>query len=155
MSNPPLAADVVKQRLRMAAQALGAANPEPYVGRLIDRSFPLPAGDREYAANSLTPGAMPCEPSFSETEPRILRFTILPLEPRCSPVARREEATREMRRLIGPLFGHDALHWFDQRSEEWRGVHEHSHLDYGAWFGSAYDHDGLHAAKVYYEMRPD
>lgn len=148
------AADVITQRLSHAARELGTADPKNFVGSLIHRSFPLPAGASEYAANALTPGAVPCEPSFSEDEPRILRFTIVPLDPRSSPVSRRAEATREMRRLVGPLFGNDALRWFDQRSEDWRGLYSHSRLDYGAWFGTAYEKDGLHAAKVYYEMQP-
>jgi hypothetical protein len=148
------AADVITQRLSHAARELGTADPKNFVGSLINRSFPLPAGASEYAANALTPGAVPCEPSFSEDEPRILRFTIVPLDPRSSPVSRRAEATREMRRLVGPLFGNDALRWFDHRSEDWRGLYSHSRLDYGAWFGTAYEKDGLHAAKVYYEMQP-
>jgi hypothetical protein len=148
------AADVITQRLSHAARELGTADPKNFVGSLIHRSFPLPAGASEYAANALTPGAVPCEPSFSEDEPSILRFTIVPLDPRSSPVSRRAEATREMRRLVGPLFGNDALRWFDQRSEDWRGLYSHSLLDYGAWFGTAYEKDGLHAAKVYYEMQP-
>jgi len=148
------AAEVITQRLSHAAGELGTADPKYFIGSLIHRSFPLPAGASEYGANALTPGAVPCEPSFSEDEPRILRFTIVPLDPRSSPVSRRAEATREMRRLVGPLFGNDALRWFDQRSEDWRGLYSHSRLDYGAWFGTAYEKDGLHAAKVYYEMQP-
>src|SRR5947209_4901465 len=115
-------ADVVGQRLQAAARKLKTADPLEYVKSLLDRSFPLPRGSPQYAVNSLTPGAVPCEPSFSEQEPRMLRFTIMPLMAEASPLARRNESTREMRRLVGPIFGHDALRWFDQRSEEWRGM---------------------------------
>jgi hypothetical protein len=59
-----------------------------------------------------------------------------------------------MRRLVGPAFGGSALRWFDERSEEWRGLSSLSALDYGAWFGTAYDRDGLTASKVYYELHP-
>jgi hypothetical protein len=145
---------VVKDRVRKAARQLGAADPLLYVGELLERSFPHPVGDPKYAANTLTPGAAPFEPSFSEREPHALRFTIEPLGPGPSPVARREEATREMRRLVGPVFGNDALRWFDERSEEWRGLASLSDLEYGAWFGSGYDRDGLTSAKVYYELQP-
>ena len=96
----------------------------------------MPIGDPQYAANALTPGTAPFEPSFSEREPNLLRFTIEPLGPGPSPVARRDEATREMRRLIGPLFGTGALRWFDERSEEFRGLSSLSRLGYGAWFGT-------------------
>jgi hypothetical protein len=145
-------ADVVAQRLQTAARKLKTADPLEFIKPLLDRSFPLPRGAPQYAVNSLTPGAVPCEPSFSEQEPRLLRFTIMPLVTESSPIGRRNEATREMRRLVGPIFGHDALRWFDQRSEEWRGMASPSHLDYGAWFGTAYDEDGLHSSKIYYEL---
>jgi hypothetical protein len=123
------------------------------IGPLIDRSFTLPPGSPEYATLGLAPG--PCEPSFSERESAALRFTILPLGPCASPVSRQHEATREMRRFVGPAFGSDALRWFDGRSEEWRGATAHSRAQYGAWFGPIFDEHGQRAARVYYELQPD
>lgn len=149
----PMAAHV-KQSLAQASRALGVHDPLPIMGPLIERTFYRPDDDVAYAHNQLTPGAVPFEPSFSETEPDTLRFTIEPLGPGASPVARRDEATREMRRLISPFFGRDALHWFDTRSEEWRGFGGLGWMNYGAWFGSAFDEDGLFAAKIYYELAP-
>ncbi|HXB71040.1 MAG TPA: hypothetical protein VNY05_22585 [Candidatus Acidoferrales bacterium] len=146
--------EVVGTRLQVAAEKLGTANPLQFVGGLLQRTFTYPVGSPEYAANALTPGAAPCEPSFSEHQPNLLRFTIVPLSPDSSPCARRNEATREMRRLVDPLFGHSALRWFDQRSEEFRGTGMESRLDYGAFFGNAYDAEGLSTSKVYYEMHP-
>jgi hypothetical protein len=154
MTNGPLVADIVKHKVQMAASRLGTASPLGYVGGLIDRSFPLPAGSPEYGQNHLTPGAVPFEPSFSEREPDTLRFSIVPLAPGSSPGCRRDEATREMRRLVGSFFGHEALRWFDTRSEEWRGLAPSGRLHFGAWFGTAFDPDGLSASKVYYEMEP-
>jgi hypothetical protein len=145
---------VVGQSLQSAAQALGTRDPLPFVGDLLERTFYLPDDDPAYARNALTPGAVPYEPSFSEMEPNTLRFTIEPLGPGASPVSRRDEATREMRRLIHPMFGRDALRWFDTRSEEWRGFGGLSWMNFGAWFGSAFDEDGLYAAKIYYELLP-
>lgn len=144
----------VKRSLSDASRALGVRDPLPIMGSLIDRTFSRPDDDVSYADNRLTPGAVPFEPSFSEAEPDMLRFTIEPLGPGASPVDRRDEATREMRRLIAPLFGRDALHWFDARSEEWRGMSGLGWMSYGAWFGSAFDEDGLYAAKIYYELAP-
>jgi hypothetical protein len=146
--------ETIKGRVQAAARQLGTADPVTYIGALIERSFPLPPGSPHYAANTLTPGAVPVEPSYSEQEPHVLRLTISPLVG-SSPISRRDEATREMRRLVGPLFGHDALRWFDQRSEEWRSMMSSPHLEYGAWFGTAYDEDGLYASKVYYELHPE
>lgn len=147
--------DVVSERLQTAAHEIGTADPLTYVKPLIDRTFHLPAGDIKYAKNSLTPGAVPLEPSFSENEPDSLRFTIEPLGPGTTPISRRDEATRQMRLLIGPIFGKSALRWFDECSEDWRGMGARSCLDYGAFFGNTYDRDGLSAAKVYYEMHPN
>lgn len=149
----PMAAHV-KQTIAHASRALGVRDPLPIMGPMIERTFSRPDDDIGYADNRLTPGAVPFEPSFSETEPDVLRFTIEPGGPGVSPVARRDEATREMRRLIAPLFGRDALHWFDTRSEEWRGMTGLGWMSYGAWFGSAFDEDGLYAAKIYYELVP-
>ncbi len=147
--------EVVGARLQTAARKLGTVDPLQYVGPLLQRTFTYPTGSPEYAENALTPGAAPCEPSFNEREPEMLRFTILPLTPEHSPASRRNEATREMRRLIAPIFGHGALNWFDKRSESWRGTGTENRLHYGAFFGSAYDTDGLHASKIYYEMSPN
>lgn len=145
---------LVTRSLQSAARALGTRDPLPYLDGLIERTFYLPDDDTSYMHNSLAPGAVPYEPSFSETEPGTLRFTIEPLGPNASPIARRDEATREMRRLVSPIFGRDALKWFDSRSEEWRGFGGLSWMNYGAWFGSAFDEDGLYAAKIYYELLP-
>lgn len=144
----------VRRTLVQASRALGVTDPLPVLGPIIDRTFSRPEDDPAYADNALTPGAVPFEPSFSEAEPDTLRFTIEPLGPDASPVARRDEATREMRRLVGPLFGRDALDWFDARSEEWRGFGGLCWMRYGAWFGSAFDEDGMYSAKIYYELAP-
>jgi len=143
----------VGRRLSVAAQKLGTANPLGLIKPLLDRTFSLPEGDSRYAGNALTPGAAPFEPSYSELEPQVLRFTVEPLEPSASGLDRRDEATREMRRLV-KLFGPDALHWFDERSEEWRSSGSGANLHYGAFFGNTYDRDGLAGSKVYYETRP-
>jgi hypothetical protein len=147
--------DVVKERLRTAAHRLGAVDPVPAMGSLLDRSFSLPPGSAAYAANPLLPGAVPCEPSFSERECGALRFAILPLGPEASPLARQHEATREMRRYVGGVLGPEPLSWFDHRSEAWRGATAHSGAQYGAWIGPIFDEDGQRAARVYYELHPD
>jgi hypothetical protein len=144
----------VMQSLSRAARSLGTTDPLPFVGRIVEQAFNLPDNDTTYANNSLIPGAVAYEPSFSETEPGTLRFKIEPLGPRALPIARRDEATREMRRLVAPVFGNEALHWFDSRSEEWRGMSGLGWMRFGAWFGSAFDDDGLYAAKIYYELLP-
>src|SRR5512139_843567 len=99
----PVMSSLIKQRVQQAARALGAADPLPYVGNLIERTFPLPAGSPEYAHNVLTPGAAPFEPSYNEREPGSLRFTLSPLTPDAPPFARRSEATHQMRDLVGHL----------------------------------------------------
>jgi hypothetical protein len=144
----------IAQRLQRASRALGTVDPIPAVGGLLERTFPLPEGDRRYAANALTPGAAPFEPSFSELQPGVLRFTVEPLAPDASGRDRRDEGTREMRRLVGDQYGRDALKWFDGRSEAWRGLGSNGRLTYGAFFGSAYDRDGLYSSKIYYETSP-
>jgi len=147
--------DVMLGLLGRAAERLDVADPRPFVGRIFQRSFSLPADDDRYARNILTPGAAPLEPSFSEEEPNKLRFTMEPLPLDASPHERTLESSREMRNLVGPLFGPEALRWFDARSEEWRGVTSPPGIRYGAFFGTSYDRNGLSASKVYYEMTPN
>jgi hypothetical protein len=146
--------DVIAHRLERAAQHLGTANPVPYVGGLLNRSFSLPAGHPRLMENTLVPGAAAVESSFSEQEPGALRFTLEPLGPSESPLARRNEATHEARRLVAPNFGSDALRWFDVHCSPFRSCSGYSNLHYGAFFGSSFDEDGLRATKVYYEMLP-
>jgi len=143
----------VERRLKSAAQALGTADPFGPSRDLFMRTFQYPADDPRYRDNALLPMAAPFEPSFSESQPRTVRFTIEPLPPEASSIDRRDESTREMRRLIGNFIGRDALKWFDGASEPFRGFANGSgNLDYGAFFGSSYDRDGLYASKVYYEL---
>jgi hypothetical protein len=144
----------VATRLALAAQSLGTRDPTPPIKDLLTRTFALPDGDPRYADNALTPMAAPIEPSFSELQPDKLRFTIEPLGPGASGLDRRDEATREMRRLVQQWIGREALRWFDQRSEAWRGFGVGSKLNYGAFFGTATDKDGLYSSKVYYESGP-
>jgi hypothetical protein len=148
------AAEVAKRRLTLASRRLGTKNPIESIGGLLDRSFDLPVGDPRYARNSLTPGTMPLEHSFSELMGTSLRFDMEPLGPDASPHARQQEAGREMRRLLSSEFGQPALHWFDERSECWRGSRIHGNARFGAWFGGAFDDSGLQEAKVYYELGP-
>ena len=153
MGQQPLSV-AVEKRLSSAAYKLGVTDPVRVIKPLLERTFPLPLGDTRYARNALTPGAAPLESSFSELEPRSLRFTVEPLGPDASGLDRRDEATREMRRLVRDFFGKDALHWFDQRSEQWRSAGSGSNLHYGAFFGTGYDPHGLYTSKVYYETSP-
>lgn len=141
----------VAARLQQAAARLGTADPLSTMQSMINRTFTLPLGDPRYAQNALTPGAAPFEPSYSELQSDKLRFNLQPLGPEASGIDRRDEATREMRRLVGSCFGREALRWFDERSEPWRGFGSGSNLNYGAFFGTAYDRDGLYNSKVYYE----
>ena len=98
----PNMATLIKHKMERAARSLGVADPTPYVGELIERAFPLPAGDSKYAANALTPGAVPVEPSYSELEPQVLRFTIEPVGIGASPGTRRDgdEVSQHVRSLL-------------------------------------------------------
>lgn len=145
--------NVVRGRMRRAAQVLGTVDPGAYLGRAFDEAFDLPTGDRRYGTNTLTPGAAPLEPSFSEAEPYGLRFTMEPLGPHGTPGMKRQEASRLVRGLVGPMFGKDALFWFDRASEDQRGAVGGAGLRFGAWMGAGFDRDGLYNTKAYYELR--
>lgn len=148
------ASTVARRRLSLAARRLGTKNPVEAIGGMLDRSFELPLGDSRYGRNELTPGAFPLEHSFSEVAPGALRLDMQPLGPTALPHDRAQEAGREMRRLVHESFGGQALRWFDERSEPWRGSTLHGDARFGAWFGLGVDANGLQESKVYYEMRP-
>lgn len=145
----------VRTRLSTAARRMGTADPSAYMGRALDEAFDLPAGDPRYGRNALSPGAAPIEPSFSESEPYGLRFTMEPLGPHGSPAVKKQEAGRILRSMIAPLFGRDALYWFDRMSEDFRGTGAGAGDRFGAWVGAGFDRDGLYSAKAYYETRDD
>jgi len=149
------AAEVAKRRLSLAARRLGTADPVPGLASIIDRSFDLPVGDPRYGNNALMPGALPLEHSFSEVQAGALRLDFEPLGPQASPLARRQEASREMRKMVHHNYGKPALLWFDQASEAYRGSQIHGNARFGAWLGGAWDRYGLGEAKVYYELGPD
>ncbi|MGE5047951.1 MAG: hypothetical protein ACM3PC_05245 [Deltaproteobacteria bacterium] len=148
------ASQVARRRLSVAARRLGTSNPVDSIGGLLDRSFELPAGDPRYGRNSLAPGSMPIEHSFSELASGTLRLDMEPLGPLATPASRQQEVSREMRRLVQQNYGRQALAWFDERSEPWRSGRINGAARFGAWFGAGFDEGGLHEAKVYYEL-PD
>lgn len=147
----PLAA-IARRRLSAAARRLGTKNPVDYIGGLLDRTFDLPADDPRYGRNALLPGALPIEHSFSETARDALRLDMEPMGPLCTPHSRVHEVSREARRQIDGAFGAAALRWFDERSEAFRGSRLSGAAKFGAWFGAAFDKDGLQECKVYYEL---
>src|SRR5215510_11952831 len=139
--------------LSKAASTLGTCPPLD-MQPLIMKTFTQPPGDPSYALNKLTPGGPGFEASYSELRPGQLTFNLQPLGPEASGIDRRDEATREMRRLVGSWFGREALRWFDERSEPWRGFGGGANLNFGAFFGTSHDRDGLYSSKVYYESGP-
>src|SRR5262245_6252282 len=148
------AADLCKRRLSIASRRLGTQNPVELIGGLLDRSFELPVGDPRYGNNSLLPGSLPLEHSFSEVSNHSFRLDLEPLGPQASVWARQQEAGREMRRLVQMAYGRAALQWFDARSEPWRGSHVPSNAKFGAWFGGSFDESGPQEVKVDYELDP-
>ncbi len=148
------ASALIRRRLHTAARRLGAADPCEAIGSALDRTFELPLGDARYGNNSLIPGYLPLEHSFSEVAPGTLRFDFEPLGPAASAGARRDEASREVRQLVHRGFGMPALRWFDERSEPWRNTVIPGAARFGAWLGLATDERGLQECKVYYELQP-
>ncbi len=141
----------IKTRLMTASRSLRTADPGHFVNNMIEDSFAYPMGDRRYEDNPLLRGAAPFVPKFGAAQPRTLAFDLEPLGPDASAGDRRDAATREMRRLVADNFGNEALHWYDGASESKRGLSRSSALNYGAFFGSSFDANGLQSATVTYE----
>lgn len=150
----PRLSEVARQRLTGASRRLGTRNPVDYIGGLIDRTFELPVGDPRYGQNALLPGFLPLEHSFSETSKDSLRLDLEPMGPLASPMTRLHEVSREARKQVSSELGPAALRWFDERSEPYRGTRLSGAARFGAWFGAAFDAEGLQECKVYYELEP-
>ena len=148
------AAEVARHRLHVASRRLGTQDPSAFIGGLLDRTFELPVGDPRYGNNALLPGCMPIETSFSEASKDALRLDMEPLGPLASPHGRIHEVSRETRRLVAQQYGQAALRWFDERTEPFRGSRLHGGARFGAWFGAAFDREGVQEAKIYYELSP-
>ena len=145
-SKPQPLALTLQTKLGKAASALGSVDAFTPLRDLFMRTFPYPTEDPRYRANALMPMAPPFEPSFSETQPNTVRYTIEPLPPEASSIDRRDESTREMRRLLGNFMGPDSLYWFDRASEPYRGFGgNNGNLGFGAFFGNSYDRNGLYS----------
>lgn len=150
MRYEPLSAPL-KSRLQTAARTLRTASPMNYVNGLIEDSFAYPLGDSRYLSNHMVQGAAPFMPKYESANQRVLSFALEPLGPDASPTDRRDGATREMRRLINDNFGHAALNWYDGAAESERSLSRRGAMNYGAFFGSSFDADGLKSATVTYE----
>lgn len=148
------ASQEVCRRLKIASRRLGTVNPAESIGDLLERTFELPMNHPLYGTNALVPGSMPMEHSFSENAAQTLRLDMEPLGPQATPIAKRNEASRIMRRLVHANYGSNALGWFDSRSEQWRGSSLPGDATFGAFFGASYSNHGLQNAKVYYELGP-
>jgi hypothetical protein len=150
MPQQPLSGQL-KSRLESAARTLRTANPMNYVNGLIEDSFAYPIGDSRYLSNHLVRGAAPFVPKYESAKQRVLSFALEPYGPDASPTDRHGGATHEMRRLVSENFGQAALKWYDQASESERSLSRRGAMNYGAFFGSSFDGDGLHSATITYE----
>lgn len=150
MPYEPLSAPL-KSRLMNAARMLRTADPGRFVGGMIEDSFAYPMGDSRYMHNHMVPGAPAFLPKYESQQQRALSFALEPLGPDASATDRRDSATREMRRLVSENFGKEALNWVDRASESERGLSRGGGLNYGAFFGSSFDGDGLQTSTVTYE----
>jgi hypothetical protein len=150
----PSAAEIARHRLHVASRRLGTQDPAAFIGGLLDRTFELPVGDPRYGNNALLPGCLPLETSFSELSKDALRIDMEPLGPLASPHGRIHEVSREARRLVAQQYGQAALRWFDERTEPFRGSRLHGGARFGAWFGAAFDREGVQETKLYYELGP-
>ena len=62
----------VKSRLMTAANRLRTADPNRFVGAMLEDSFRDPFGDPSYGNNPVEPGAAPLRSQFVARQPRSL-----------------------------------------------------------------------------------
>jgi len=130
------------------AARLGAADPVLDLGPLIARTFDRPPGHPGYVANTLAPGFVPLELSFSEREPETLRLDVEPFGGDLTAAARRAETIATVTCLAGQ-FGADTGERLSAAIEEW-SAGEVNH--FGAFFGAAFDASGLVETTIYLDL---
>jgi len=140
-------ASVARQLLFQASQRLGTADPNPDVRGYLDESLGIPVG--EPAAE----GSRLLEPSFSETAPDSLAFTVGG-HPRLSPADRIALSTQAISNIVGSRFGKSAERWLDQHTELPRSSASNGSATWGASFSGAFDRNGASEAAVHYEWGP-
>lgn len=124
------------------------------LGPLLERTFGRPRGDPAYAVNTLAPGAVPLELSFSEREPAALRLDVEPFEPWLSPAKRRTETVEVMATTLRSCFGKEAAESLARATTPWL-VPAAPVQRFGAFYGAAFDPRGLAEATVYLELPRD
>jgi len=136
------------------ARRLGVAYPAPLLGPLLKRTFGRPQGDPAYAMNTLAPGAVPLELSFSERDPAALRLDVEPFERLLSPMKRRAETVEVTAATLRSCFGAEAAESLTRATAPWMvpGVHVQR---FGAFYGAAFDPRGLAESTIYLELPRD
>lgn len=140
------AAARAKELLYGASRQLQTANPVEQLGDVLDASLYRPLGDAAYRHSKMV------EPGFAENSDS-LAFMMDTAGPDASPGDRLGSAVGTMRRIVATNFGGEALRWLDGRIEPVRSPRAHVE-DWGAWFGSGFDHGGVMESLISYEWNP-
>jgi len=141
------AAAKAREILYQAARNLGSANPLEDVGHVLDQSLAFPLGERYHSSD-------PLRPSFSETTPENLSFTISADGKNVTPSDRIESATQAMSDIVRNRFGTPALRWLDDKVDGMKSGGYQRSASYGAQFGSSFDRNGVTESFVQYEWGP-
>lgn len=144
------AAQRAKWLLGQAAQRLNTTSPAsiPDVSAVLDASLYLPVGDPGYRSERPL-----LQPRFNETAADNLSFVLDAGGPGATPTDRVESVTQAMSRIVGNNFGPQALRWFRKHSEPAVEGAPHS-ANWGAWFGTGLDRNGVMEAQATYEWGP-
>jgi hypothetical protein len=144
---PITAAAKARELLYHAARNLGSANPLDDVGGVLDQSLAFPLGEGSTSSD-------PLSPSFSETAPENLSFTIGADGRNFTPSDRIMSATQAMSEIVGNRFGSQALRWLDDKVDGMKSGGYQRGASYGAQFGSSFDRNGITETFVQYEWGP-
>lgn len=136
--------------LHRAATYLNTASPASArdIGRIMDAAMPEPVGHPGYRDKRFL-----LQPHFSETAADSLSFVMDTGGPGATGYDRLETATRAMSEVVGNHFGGEALNWFRGRSEP-LGEGSRRAVNWGAWFGTGLDRNGVTEAAAMYEWGP-
>lgn len=142
----------IRSEVAAAARRFGVADPLSAGGGFFARTLERAAAHPECRSNSLQPGALPFEWSFSESEPDALRIEIEPLDPDLGPAERLRWSAAGVAAAVREIYGDARATEFEAAAQQ---CESRSQLRFGAFVGVSVAQRRSPRFKLYVEERGD
>ncbi len=143
--------DTAFNRLRLLALTLGSADPVELLGNVLSQTFDQ-LQDAGHTDNSLAPGCLPLECSFSELDRARLRMDFEPFGAGIAPTARLRLASAAASQIARCQINHESVAAFNNLASAWQAGELSSSARFGAFLGASLGVEKLEELKIYYEV---